>query len=55
MEKEHEILRDKVMRGTQRAIDKLIIQSKKDGRELVISENGIIKKIDFSKESKENH
>ncbi|MCX6154282.1 MAG: hypothetical protein NT007_08985 [Candidatus Kapabacteria bacterium] len=37
MTKENEILRDKVLKGTQRAIDKLIIEAKRDGRDLIVS------------------
>lgn len=38
MEKEHEILKERVLLGTKRAIDKLIIKSQKEGKELVTSE-----------------
>lgn len=43
MEKEYEIIREKVLKGTKRAIDKLIIESKRTGIKLVVS-----KKFDSS-------
>lgn len=38
MENKYDDLRDKVLKGTKRAIEKLIIQSKKEGKKLVVSE-----------------
>ncbi|MDT3741281.1 MAG: hypothetical protein RO257_17475 [Candidatus Kapabacteria bacterium] len=38
MEKEYEIIREKVLKGTKRAIDKLIIESKRTGKKLVVSD-----------------
>ena len=39
MENKYDELRDKVLKGTKRAIEKLIIQSKKEGKKLVVSES----------------
>jgi hypothetical protein len=37
MEKEYEIISEKVLKGTIRAIDKLIIESERTGKKLVVS------------------
>ena len=37
MEKKYEIIRDKVIKGTNKAIEKLIIESEKQGKPLIVS------------------
>ena len=37
MDKKYEILKDKIVQGTKRAIAKLIIEKKKEGKQLIIS------------------
>ena len=49
MEKKYQTIRDKVLKGTKRAIDKLVIESEKTGRPLVVSNNS--KKIEVEKKS----
>jgi hypothetical protein len=45
MEKKYEEIRDKVLKGTKRALEKLKEQSKKEGRALVITDKINIKKL----------
>ncbi len=37
MEKEYEEIREKVIKGTKKAVEKVIINSKKNGQPLVVS------------------
>jgi hypothetical protein len=45
MDKKHEEIRDKVLKGTKRALEKLKEQSKKEGRILVVSDKKSIKQL----------
>jgi hypothetical protein len=42
MDKKYEILKEKVLAGTKRAIDKLIIEKEKEGKKLVISKTNVV-------------
>jgi len=42
-EHEYSDIRDKILEGIRRAVEKLIIKTAKEGGELVFSENGKIK------------
>lgn len=37
MEKQYEEIKEKVIKGTKKAVEKVIIRSKKDGKPLVVS------------------